>query len=75
MMTTEPDIALARAGRRAALVMAGTALFWIVVRVAEGRLGLTNRTMALLELFALAGFGLSLWMTYQVWRMRQNGKR
>ncbi len=71
----QQDTAMARAGRRAALVMAGTALFWIVVHLAEGRLGLTNRTMALLELFALAGFGLSLWMTYQVWRMRQNTKR
>ncbi|NCO87051.1 MAG: DUF5337 domain-containing protein [Rhodobacterales bacterium] len=74
-MTTEQDTAMARAGRRAALVMAGTALFWIAVHLAEDRLGLSNRMMALLELFALAGFGLALWMTYQVWRMRQNTKR
>ena len=74
-MTTEQDTAMARAGRRAALVMAATALFWIAVHLAEDRLGLSNRMMALLELFALAGFGLALWMTYQVWRMRQNTKR
>ena len=59
-MTTEQDTAMARAGRRAALVVAGTALFWIAVHLAEDRLGLSNRMMALLELFALAGFGLAL---------------
>ena len=69
------DRAIARKGRTAALVMAGTAIFWIAARVAETRLGLSNRTMALLELFALVGFGVALWMTYQLWRLRQTDKR
>jgi len=73
-MTKANDLEIAKASRRAALVMAGTALFWIAMRVAEVRLGLSNRTAALLELFALAGFGLALWLTFKVWRLRQTDR-
>ncbi len=73
-MGAEKDEQIAKAGRRAAIVMAGTALFWIATTFAGGQLGLSNRTQALFDLMALAGFGFALWMTYQVWRLRQNDK-
>jgi threonine/homoserine/homoserine lactone efflux protein len=73
-MATERDRQIAAAGRKAALVMAGTALFWILATFAGGQMGLSHRTQALFDLMALAGFGLALWMTYQVWRLRRNDK-
>lgn len=63
---------MARAGRRAALVMAGTGLLWALATWAGGALELPQRVRALLDLFALAGFGLGLWMTYQLWRRRRD---
>ena len=64
-----------RAGRRAAIVLAGTGLFWIAATWIGGALGLENRVRALFDLIALAGFGLALWMTYQAWRERQDDER
>jgi threonine/homoserine/homoserine lactone efflux protein len=51
--------------------MAGTGLLWALATWAGGALGLPQRLRALADLFALAGFGLGLWMTYQLWRARQ----
>jgi threonine/homoserine/homoserine lactone efflux protein len=73
-MGAEQDNKIYKAGRRAGLVMVGTAVFWIAATYLGGELGLSNRTRALFDLMALAGFGLALWMTYQVWRLRQNDK-
>lgn len=64
----------AKAGQRAALFLAGVALVWILATWAGGALGLSARVRALFDLFALAGFGWALWMTYQVWRNRRNDK-
>ena len=64
------DPAVARSGRRAALMLVGTGLFWIAATWAGGAFGLTQRVRALFDLFALAGFGLALWMTFGVWRRR-----
>ncbi len=64
-----------KGGQRAALFLAGVALLWVLATWAGGALGWSNRTRALFDLFALAGFGWALWMTYQVWRSRQTDKR
>lgn len=61
----------ARAGRRAALVVVGSGLFWIAAMWLGAQLGLAQRARALLDLMALAGFGLGLWMTYKAWRIGQ----
>ena len=37
-------------------------------------LGLTQRTRALFDLMALAGFVWAIWMIYQIWRLRQSDK-
>ena len=66
------DIARARAGRRAALVLAGTGLFWIAAVFAGNQMDWPVRIRALFDLIALAGFGLALWLTY---RARKAGPR
>ncbi|MDX5382146.1 MAG: DUF5337 domain-containing protein [Rhodobacterales bacterium] len=73
-MTRERDTELARKGRTVAIVIAGTGVFWILANLVGGQFGLTNRTRALLDLMALAGFVWALWMIYQIWRLRQDDK-
>lgn len=60
-----------RAGRRAALALVGTALLWAFLTWAGGAWGVPERLRALIDLFALAGFGLALYLTWQAWRVRQ----
>ena len=62
------------AGQRAALVMAGTGIFWICAIFAGEKLGLSNRIRALFDLAALAGFGFALYLTFKLWRDRQHDK-
>jgi threonine/homoserine/homoserine lactone efflux protein len=73
-MTRERYTELARKGRMVAIVIAGTGLFWILASVLGGQFGLTQRTRALFDLMALAGFVWALWMIYQIWRLRQDDK-
>lgn len=68
----DPD--RAKAGQRAALILAGTGALWIVATWAGTHFGWTNRVRALFDLAALAGFGFALWQTFQLWRTRQNDK-
>lgn len=65
---------LARRGRSAALVIAGTAVFWIIATFLGGKLGLDNRTRALFDLIALAGFVWALWMIFTIWRDRRENQ-
>jgi threonine/homoserine/homoserine lactone efflux protein len=73
-MTRERDTELARKGRMAAMVIAGTALFWVLAMFLGSQLGLPHRTRALFDLMALAGFVWAVWMIYQIWRLRQSDK-
>ena len=61
----------AKTGQRVALIMAGTGVFWIVATFVGSKLGWSNRTQALFDLAALAGFGFALWQTFQLWRTRR----
>lgn len=71
----DEDARLARSTRRASVVLVGSALFWILAITIGAEYAFSNRVSALLDLIALAGFGTGLWLTYKVWRARQNGKR
>lgn len=73
-MSEQKDAELARKGRITSLVIAGTAVFWIVASFVGGHLGLPNRTRALFDLIALAGFVYAIVMIFQIWRARQNSK-
>lgn len=70
----ERDKELARRGRVAAMVIAGTGVFWVLATIIGGELGLTQRTRALFDLMALAGFAWAVWMIYQIWQLRQSDK-
>ena len=52
--------------------MAVTGVFWIVATWLGPKFGLSNRTQAIFDLAALAGFGFALWQTYLIWRNRQD---
>ena len=57
-----------------ALVMAGVGIFWICATFAGEKLGLSNRTRALFDLAALAGFGFALYLTFKLWRDRRHAE-
>ncbi len=63
-----------RKGRQAALMIAGTAVFWVAASFVGDRMGLDNRTRALFDLMALAGFVWALWMIFQIWRARRDNQ-
>ncbi|MDF1802814.1 DUF5337 domain-containing protein [Thalassovita sp.] len=65
----------ARKGRKAAMLIAGTGVFWVLATLIGGQMGLDMRTRALFDLIALAGFILAIAMIYQIWRARQNDQR
>jgi len=59
-------------GRMAALVIAATGVFWIGATWAGGYFGWTNRTRALMDLIALAGFVFALITLARILRARKN---
>ena len=71
---TNNDQQIARKGRFTAMVIAGTAVFWILATLIGGYLDLTNRVRALFDLLALAGFIWALVLIYQMWRLRQDNQ-
>ena len=70
----ESDEQTARKGRFTAMVIAGTALLWILATFIGGQLGLSNRTRALFDLLALAGFVWALVLIFQIWRARRSNQ-
>ncbi|WP_300547564.1 DUF5337 domain-containing protein [Roseovarius sp.] len=71
-MGPEQEKALARQGRIAALVIAGTMLLWLGAQWLGPKLGLPGRYAILFDLAALAGFFWALVVTWQIWRKRRD---
>ena len=65
----------AKAGRKAALVIAGTGVYWILAILIGNWLELSQRTRGLLDLIALAGFVFAIVMIFNIWRARQTDER
>jgi threonine/homoserine/homoserine lactone efflux protein len=63
---------VARKGRIAALVIAGTALAWILFGLIAEKEGFSQSTRLIFDLVALAGFMFAFWLIFQIWRARQN---
>jgi len=63
------DPRVARAGRTAAIALAGTGVFWMLATWAGKASGWPDRVQVLCDLFALAGFGFGLYLTWQAWRI------
>lgn len=68
-MSSDNDTRRARAGRRAALVVAGGGLLAIASQIGRG-LGLSPRIEVLLLLIAAAMFIWALAVAWQVWQKR-----
>ena len=71
----QSDAEIARKGRMAALVIAGTGIFWILATIIGGSLALDQRVRALFDLMALGGFVFALVLIHQLWRARQGNRR
>ncbi|CAN0602955.1 unnamed protein product [Ectocarpus sp. 12 AP-2014] len=65
------DQALSKQARFVSIVIAGTMILWMVAQWAGGELGLPDRFVFLVDLFALAGFLWALIVTFQIWRKRR----
>ncbi len=71
-MTTGSDNgAIQRQGRLASLVAGGTGLFWIAAFWAGNQWDWPQRTRALFDLIALAGFAFVLITAFRIWRARR----
>jgi threonine/homoserine/homoserine lactone efflux protein len=64
----------AKAGQRVALTVAAVGVLWVLANLIGRQYGWSNRTHAIFDLAALAGFGFALWQTFQLWRSRRNDK-
>ena len=63
-----------RKGRHAALVIAGTAVFWVLVTLIGDKEGFSQELRLLFDLVALAGFVFAFWLIFQYWRARQDNQ-
>lgn len=70
-MAQDPD-AQKKAGQRLALVIAGTGIAWVLANMMGAHFGWSNRTRALLDLIALAGFAWAIFVAIGIWRTRQD---
>ena len=73
-MARHGDTSQAKAGQRVALTVAAVGVLWVLVTMIGSEYGWSNRTRAVFDLAALAGFGFALWQTYQLWRTCGNDK-
>ena len=64
--------AIGRQGRLAGLVAAATGVYWVAVTWAGSHWDWPQRTRALFDLIALAGFAFVLITAFRIWRSRQN---
>ena len=68
---SETDQALGRQARLVSIVIAVTMILWMAAQWLGGKLGLPERYVFLVDLFALAGFLWALIVTWQIWRKRR----
>jgi hypothetical protein len=73
-MSAEQDQNIARKGRHAAIVIAGSMVLWIAANFAGPALGLAGRYALLFDLAALAALIYAMVNIYQIWRLRQNNQ-
>ena len=74
-MTQSTHDAIARQGRIAALVIAGSVGLWIIAQASASALGLTHRHLLLVDFATLAALFWAMVNVYQMWRKRRETKR
>jgi hypothetical protein len=73
-MMSDPSDTQARKGRFTAMVIAGTAVLWVLASLIGAEYGWSNRTRALVDMLALGGFIWAFVLIYQLWRARQSNQ-
>lgn len=68
------DAELKRQGQRTALFIVGVAIFWVLIVAIGNAYDWPIRTRAFFDLVALAGFGVGIWKSIQIWRTRHADK-
>lgn len=63
-----------RKGRQAALVIAATAVLWVLATLIGEKEGLGQGLRLVFDLAALAGFVFAFWLIFQYWRERQDNQ-
>lgn len=71
---SDPSDTQARKGRFTAMVIAGTAVLWVLASLIGAEYGWSNRTRALVDMLALGGFIWAFVLIYQLWRARQSNQ-
>ena len=61
-----------RKGRRLALVIAGTGVFYVLAGLLAAEYGWSMRLRGLFDLIALTGFGVALILAIGLWRARKD---
>jgi len=69
---SDSDKALGRRARVVSIVIAATVVLWLAAQWIGGAMGLPDRFVFLIDLFALAGFLWALIVTWQIWRKRRD---
>lgn len=64
------DQQIAKQGRTAALIIAGTMLFWLIMQWAGPAIGLPGHYAFLIDLAVMAAMIYALFLTVQIWRAR-----
>ncbi|MFT4958979.1 MAG: hypothetical protein ACI92Z_000051 [Paracoccaceae bacterium] len=73
-MNADHDQIIARKGRHAALIIAGSMVLWVGAQWAGPVLGMPGRYALLFDLAALAALIYAMVNIYQIWRLRQNNQ-
>jgi ABC-type Co2+ transport system permease subunit len=73
-MSAEQDQIIARKGRHAAIIIAGSMALWVAANFAGPALGLAGRYALLFDLAALAALIYAMVNIYQIWRLRQSNQ-
>ena len=74
-MASDRASGAAKQSRRAAIVIAGTMLGWMLVQQIGAQYNWPLKYTLLVDLFALAGFIWALAVVFQIWRARRAESR
>lgn len=64
----------ARRGRLIALVIASTGILWVGGLAVGDMLAFDQRMLALIDMAALGGFAMAMWLLFGLWRARRINK-
>ncbi len=72
-LSRDEEIALARKGRLAGIIIAGTAIYWLAVQMIGSAMNWPPAFALIFDFAALVGLFWGLVLTYQIQRRRRDG--